>query len=142
MLDFDETTSSVHAGFRRSLSFMEFTFTAPLKQGIHTFEEQHSQKTNTAQFAAKLRAFGDGDYLNEGYTPSPDWKQLFWGSNYVDLLVVKIRYDPDNLFSCYHCVGSDVASWDDVFEASRASTNFTQLFSAILLLLMATFIHM
>ena len=139
-MDFDVASSSVHAGFRRSMSSMEFIFAAPLDQGIHTFEEQHRQETITANFAAKLRHFGDGDYLNEGYVPSLDWKTNFWGAHYVDLLKTKIRYDPDNLFSCYHCVGSDVATWNVVEDISRASANVTQGFFVLLLLLTSVFL--
>lgn len=40
--------------------------------------------------------------------PSNDWQQRYWGtnsSNYNSLLTVKTMYDPNNFFSCYHCVG-------------------------------------
>ena len=96
---------------------------------------------NVAQFAEKLRKFGDGDYLNTDYTPSPDWKLDFWGAHYVDLLMVKIKYDPDNLFSCCHCVGSDKTDFDVMFEFSRASANVTDHFSTFWLLLISILIY-
>lgn len=39
--------------------------------------------------------------------PSNDWKERYWGGleSYNKLLVVKQKYDPDNVFSCYHCIG-------------------------------------
>ena len=39
--------------------------------------------------------------------PSNDWKERYWGGldNYNRLLTVKTQYDPENFFSCYHCVG-------------------------------------
>lgn len=136
VLDFDVASSSVHSAFRRSMSSMEFVFAAPLDQGIHTYEEQHRQETVTANFAAKLRRYGDGDYLNEGFVPSQDWKIDFWGAHYVDLLKAKIRYDPDNLFSCYHFVGSDVATWIVNEDTSAgAPTEITHCFFVLLTLL-------
>ncbi|ESO89709.1 hypothetical protein LOTGIDRAFT_164730 [Lottia gigantea] len=36
----------------------------------------------------------------------PGWKNGFWGEeNYARLLAVKKKYDPRNLFVCFHCVG-------------------------------------
>ncbi|HWE24625.1 MAG TPA: FAD-binding oxidoreductase [Myxococcales bacterium] len=50
-----------------------------------------------------------GSYLNETDYFEPDWQQEFWGENYAALLRIKQKYDPDGLFFCHHCVGSE--SW-------------------------------
>jgi ribonuclease T2 len=50
---------------------------------------------------------GDGAYFNESPLQMENWKQRYWGDNYDNLLAVKRRYDPDNLFWCHNCVGSD-----------------------------------
>jgi len=44
-----------------------------------------------------------------------DWKERYWGGldNYNRLLQVKQKYDPDNTFTCYHCVGWNL---DDTTE--------------------------
>ena len=40
-----------------------------------------------------------------------DWKTRYWGlNNYEKLLSIKKKYDPTNIFYCYHCVGSDEGS--------------------------------
>ncbi len=49
---------------------------------------------------------GAGSYVNETDYFEPDWQQSFWGENYPRLLAIKRKYDPDNLFTCHHCVGS------------------------------------
>lgn len=36
-----------------------------------------------------------------------DWKTRYWGHNYDRLLAIKQKYDPSQVFYCYHCVGSD-----------------------------------
>jgi len=55
----------------------------------------------------------NGMYYNE----APDdmspamWKEQFWGSSiYGDLVDIKKRFDPTNMFTCASCLGSD---WDE-----------------------------
>eukprot|EP01084_Bolivina_argentea_P165770 287925_1 len=57
-----------------------------------------------------FRTFGVGIYSNEeNYDcDNCDWKEEFWGkSNYDRLLKVKQEIDPNQVFWCNHCVGSD-----------------------------------
>jgi FAD binding domain/Berberine and berberine like len=53
-----------------------------------------------------------GSYLNEGDYFESDWQRSFWGENYSRLLQVKHKYDPEGLFTCHHCVGSEQADAD------------------------------
>ena len=48
-----------------------------------------------------------GAYPNEADYFEPEWQRSFWGDAYGRLLAIKRRYDPDGLFGCHHCVGSD-----------------------------------
>jgi hypothetical protein len=48
-----------------------------------------------------------GSYANEGSYMELNWPERYWGSNYQELLVLKEKYDPDGLFTCYQCVGND-----------------------------------
>jgi FAD/FMN-containing dehydrogenase len=58
-----------------------------------------------------IRAVG-GAYLNEGDYDDPDFRRSQWGAKtYTKLLRVKAAYDPDGLFVCHHCVGSE--AWSD-----------------------------
>jgi FAD/FMN-containing dehydrogenase len=50
---------------------------------------------------------GAGSYVNETDYFEPDWQQSFWGVNYPRLLAIKRKYDPERLFRCHHCVGSE-----------------------------------
>ncbi|CAF0723005.1 unnamed protein product [Brachionus calyciflorus] len=61
-------------------------------------------------FAEKiLKKYSNWVYWNEPQHnfPKNDWKERYWGGieNYNKLLDIKIKLDPDNLFTCYHCVG-------------------------------------
>ena len=51
-----------------------------------------------------------GSYVNETDYFEPGWQRAFWGDNYPRLLAIKHTYDPDNLFTCHHCVGSEAAA--------------------------------
>ena len=39
--------------------------------------------------------------------PKDDWRERYWGGmdNYNRLLAVKKEFDPENIFTCYHCIG-------------------------------------
>jgi FAD/FMN-containing dehydrogenase len=50
---------------------------------------------------------GAGSYVNETDYFEPNWQREFWGTNYERLLEVKRKYDPEGLFRCHHCVGSE-----------------------------------
>jgi FAD/FMN-containing dehydrogenase len=50
---------------------------------------------------------GTGSYVNEADYFEPDWQRSFWGENYDRLLQIKHTYDPDGVFRCHHCVGSE-----------------------------------
>ncbi|QMT61781.1 FAD-binding protein [Legionella sp. PC997] len=46
-------------------------------------------------------------YPNEADYFIKNWQSALWGSNYPKLLQIKHKYDPQNLFTCHHCVGSE-----------------------------------
>jgi hypothetical protein len=60
-------------------------------------------------------AVWSGSYYNEQDYLSRDWREDFWGpaSNgvYARLRAVKDAYDPNGLFICHQCVGSE--DWSD-----------------------------
>lgn len=66
-----------------------------------------------AQATAKAMGFirdvvGDkaGTYINESNYFDPNWIQNNYGTHYSRLLNIKDREDPNGLFTCHHCVGS------------------------------------
>ena len=48
-----------------------------------------------------------GAYWNEADFDEKDWQVSHWGEHYPRLLRIKKAYDPDGLFVCHHCVGSE-----------------------------------
>ena len=48
-----------------------------------------------------------GSYVNESDFFEDDWQHSYWGDHYPRLVEIKRRYDPDNVFSVHHGVGTD-----------------------------------
>ncbi|KAG5662014.1 hypothetical protein KAF25_004253 [Fusarium avenaceum] len=48
-----------------------------------------------------------GAYVNEALPFEPNWQHTFWGSNYERLLAIKKAVDPEDVFWCFPCVGSE-----------------------------------
>ena len=42
----------------------------------------------------------------------PDWRRLYWGTNYERLLSIKREVDPTDVFWCPLCVGNE--RWQEV----------------------------
>lgn len=63
--------------------------------------------TNSLQPLLEQATPGMGTYINEGDFRQPDWKEVFYGSNYDILLSIKQEWDPEGLFYCGVAVGSD-----------------------------------
>ena len=48
----------------------------------------------------------------------PEWQAGFWGAeNYARLFKIKQAVDPTGLFTCHHCVGSEL--WDATGNCPR-----------------------
>jgi hypothetical protein len=63
--------------------------------------------TNVKGAAMKALAPKTGGYMNEGDRLDPEWQETFYGSNYAAHSATKQEYDPDSLFYCPTCVGSE-----------------------------------
>lgn len=70
--------------------------------------------TNVKGAAQKAIAPDTGGYMNEGDRLDPEWKATFFGNMYPEHLAAKRKYDPDNIFFCPICIGSD--EWIDLPE--------------------------
>ena len=66
---------------------------------------------NKAMNHIKSLAPNAGTYANEADYFQDNWQYAFYGTHYQKLLKIKNKYDPNGLFYCHHCVGSE--SWDD-----------------------------
>eukprot|EP01084_Bolivina_argentea_P011836 22160_1 len=97
--------TAVSEGFRSS-QFVFDPFSVAETPNMVNKAVEYGQKWEN-----KLRKFGNGMYFNEENPDCMgcDWKNEYWGyPNYNKLLNVKRYYDPNQVFWCTHCVGSDL----------------------------------
>lgn len=66
-------------------------------------EKIATMKDMTAMFARITP--GSGAYANEASPFTEDWREAWWGDNYEELVIIKNKYDPFGLLSCWKCVG-------------------------------------
>lgn len=59
-----------------------------------------------------------GTYANEADYFQEDWQRAFWGDNYAKLMEIKKKVDPNGLFYCHHCVGSEAWSKDGMCKVN------------------------
>jgi hypothetical protein len=71
------------------------------------------KKADALKFGASLKSLNPsgGTYANEADPDFPDWQHAFWGSNYERLFSIKKTLDPEGVFYCRSCVGSEL--WED-----------------------------
>ncbi|KAL8955827.1 MAG: hypothetical protein Q9193_006456, partial [Seirophora villosa] len=67
----------------------------------------HDDITNVKVQAMKDLAPGTGAYMNEGDRFDPDYLDSFYGGNVRILSAIKRKYDPESVFYCPTCIGSD-----------------------------------
>jgi FAD/FMN-containing dehydrogenase len=65
------------------------------------------RQANKAMKLLQALSPNSGTYPNEADYFIKNWQATLWGSNYPRLLQIKHKYDPQNVFSCHHCVGSE-----------------------------------
>lgn len=78
------------------------------QQYLDGLKSAHSVVTN--QLIPELTKLTPGvgaAYLNEADWNDPNWKQVFYGSNYNKLSLIKDKYDPQGIFYALTGVGSD-----------------------------------
>ncbi|KAG8697051.1 hypothetical protein FRC08_006766 [Ceratobasidium sp. 394] len=63
--------------------------------------------TNLTQSLGMIAGLDNATYLNEADPQEPLWKKAFFGRHYDQLLKIKRNVDPEGLFTCNRCVGSD-----------------------------------
>ncbi|KAI4181732.1 MAG: hypothetical protein L6R41_006434 [Letrouitia leprolyta] len=79
----------------------------------------HSDITNVKVRAMKDLAPDTGAYMNEGDRFDPEYIADFYGRNAAKLSAIKRKYDPDGVFYCPTCIGSDEWKEDSVGRLCR-----------------------
>ncbi|CAG7928051.1 unnamed protein product [Penicillium olsonii] len=104
--------TAIHPGWRSTYLFMENFDVPPADSGLQGVRQVRQYAISKKLNAMKAAAPGTGTYMNEADPDDPDWKEDFYGDRYEWLKSVKQKYDPEGLFWCYRCVGSE--GWEEV----------------------------
>ncbi|KAF4945218.1 hypothetical protein FGADI_12117 [Fusarium gaditjirri] len=107
-----QLNSAVYPGWRKTYTFIENFDIPPSDIGIQGLREVRDYATFKKLKAMKMVTPGLGTYLNEADPYDPDWKKDFYGKQYNWLKSVKQKYDPDDVFWCYRCVGYE--GWKEI----------------------------
>ncbi|KAJ7720518.1 hypothetical protein B0H16DRAFT_1386764 [Mycena metata] len=99
--------NAVNPGWRDAV--IHTVLTTPWSFEAPWSEMLANQRLMTNEMLPKLAALTPhgSAYLNEADFRQPDWKSVFYGTNYDKLLAIKDKYDPHHLFYGVTAVGSD-----------------------------------
>lgn len=108
----DAPHTSVNPAWRKSYLLLQTVDFWSANAGSEEIQQVKEDVTTRKLAAMKKLAPGMGTYVNEADPYDPDWKKDWFGDNYDSLLSVKQKYDPDEVFWCWRCVGNE--GWDEV----------------------------
>ncbi|KAK7453948.1 hypothetical protein VKT23_011460 [Stygiomarasmius scandens] len=81
--------------------------------------------TNVIDPPLRQLAGDSGTYLNEANSDDPDWQHAFYGENYIRLLQIKDKYDPEQVLYGSTAVGGD--RWAENAEGRLCRTAINQV---------------
>ncbi|KAB8227121.1 uncharacterized protein BDW43DRAFT_324208 [Aspergillus alliaceus] len=102
----------VHPVWRRSYLLAIPTSILPEDASDWSLKKMQVDTTYRKTDAMRRLAPNTGSYLNDGDRHSPWWQTDFFGDNYPRLRAIKDEYDPEHVFYCPTCVGSE--EWREV----------------------------
>ncbi|KAJ0133634.1 Uncharacterized protein HZ326_23303 [Fusarium oxysporum f. sp. albedinis] len=100
-------SNAVHPAWRKAIMSMQI---GTLWDRTRWDDMLADQKHITNEFMPQLEAItpGSGTYMNEADFNQPNWKEVFYSTNWDRLLAAKKKWDPKSLFYNHMGVGSDV----------------------------------
>ncbi|KAJ5619807.1 hypothetical protein N7510_003791 [Penicillium lagena] len=99
--------AAVNPAWRKTYLHAVVGSTWPERADTRTIQGAQDSITFQKTDAMKVLTPGMGSYMNEADRRDPLWKEDFYGANYVRLQSIKRQYDPDHVFYCHTCVGSE-----------------------------------
>jgi hypothetical protein len=131
--DFSIESTPLHPGYRTAVTSLTCGVALADPKSQTWFDQPKYDELlipKADAFSKRLQRFGNGMYLNEPTKNNPNWREDFWGDHYTRLLQIKKRYDPENFFTCHHCVGSEIGGKSTTPWSSSASISRVNIFMA------------
>ncbi|BCS19939.1 uncharacterized protein APUU_20371S [Aspergillus puulaauensis] len=104
--------TSVNPAWRKTYGLVRYIDIWPDNADLREIQQIKDGVTFKKLDAMKALTPGMGAYLNEADGDNPEWKEDWFGSKYDWLESVKDKYDPEGVFWCWRCVGSE--GWEEV----------------------------
>ncbi|KAF5020018.1 hypothetical protein F66182_7954 [Fusarium sp. NRRL 66182] len=100
-------SNAVHPAWRKAMISMQI---GTIWDGLRWDDMLADQKRITNEFMPQLEAVtpGSGSYMNEADFNQPNWKEVFYSTNWDRLLSIKKKWDPKSLLYNHMGVNSDV----------------------------------
>ncbi|APA08512.1 hypothetical protein SS1G_02212 [Sclerotinia sclerotiorum 1980 UF-70] len=105
----DVSSNAVLPAWRDSLYWVIVDVVMEEPASTETIHQVQAQ-VNGFQDQLKTLTPGGGAYMNEATFDNPTWKEDYYGSNYNQLLQVKLSYDPNLVLYAHTSVGSDLVT--------------------------------
>ncbi|KAK1967738.1 FAD-binding domain-containing protein [Colletotrichum sublineola] len=105
-----DETAAVQPGWYASVVLD--IFERPILAASAEAELYHDIRQNVAPVYRQLSP-NTGTYMNEADWGDADYQENFYSSNWEPLSDIKTKYDPDGVFYCQTCVGSDEWEMDE-----------------------------
>ncbi|KAI1266333.1 FAD-binding domain-containing protein [Xylariaceae sp. FL1019] len=100
--DVTADATSVHPEWRNAFSLVDISNVGPWNGPTAA-----QNATSEAIVANLTETFGTAAYYNEAYGYEESWQESYFGANYDRLLEIKNAVDPNRVFNCRDCVGSE-----------------------------------
>merc|ERR1711962_592310 len=121
------TGGPVSPGFRKA-SFNVLNLDVTSARQNKTFKQD--EEWMKFILGPEMYKFSNASYFNEAeYTLEPGhWEERFWGKeNHCKLVDIKKSQDPNSIFACRHCVGSEVRYNDEQTGEKPAACDLPSL---------------
>ncbi|KAK3676873.1 hypothetical protein LTR78_003077 [Recurvomyces mirabilis] len=99
--------TAVNPAWRTGIGYFITGIVQDLTQSAAVLTEQRQNFTDTTMKQWHDLTPTSGAYLNEADRLQPDFQWAFWVSKYPQLLQLKKKYDPKNVFYAWTAVGSE-----------------------------------
>ncbi|KAF7514914.1 hypothetical protein G7054_g14899 [Neopestalotiopsis clavispora] len=104
--------NAVSSAWREAIAFLITGATVPADataEDLHNAHEEINALLEPWRQVAPTSE-GGGSYLNEAHVMEPNWQEAFYGEQYTELLRLKRKWDPSDVFYATTGVGSE--SWE------------------------------